>query len=250
VIAGVEYFELPTAHEIGEHDAIAAMQTLAATGFPGDVSVWSGNPLYLGLGDASFWQSSMLEVQGDTYDLAACIESLLLAGINSISEMTDLIALFAGQGQEGVSQAAQVISASLADTSDFFQETYGNVTAGLSDLATAQVLAGKDGDDFSIGEELGFSPNTFINAGKGNDLIIGSRGQGTLDGGSGADDVSFETLSHEDGQTGLTASIFHINSKAQFSASVSGHQINSALFNVEELSLGRHDDTLKIYDLI
>lgn len=49
---------------------------------------------------------------------------------------------------------------------------------------------------------------------------------------------------------GLRAAVFNLDSSAQFAALVEGVDVNSALFNIESLELGRHDDSLEIVDLV
>jgi hypothetical protein len=51
-INGVDYYALPNAHEIGGKDAIKTLESLS--GFSSSPGIWSGNPLYIGLGDGRF----------------------------------------------------------------------------------------------------------------------------------------------------------------------------------------------------
>ena len=63
-IDGEVYYTLPTAHQIGEKDAAETLEQLAM--FSSAPGVWSGNPLFIGLGDSSFWQNTILGDSSDT----------------------------------------------------------------------------------------------------------------------------------------------------------------------------------------
>jgi RTX calcium-binding nonapeptide repeat (4 copies) len=246
-IDGVTYFTLPTAHEIGEKDAIKTLESLS--GFSSSPGIWSGNPLYIGLGDGSFWQSTVLETAGDTYDLIAAAASFWAAGIESLANADDLVSLWYGQGSVGRSDALAQIAASLAATNSFFEAAYGYFgEIGIGGFLGDQIVVGSQGHDFALEEQLGLSWNTFIHGGGGNDLLVGSLGKDTLDGGSDHDEASFYVASGEM-TDGVIASIFNLDSSAEFSTEVAGADLQSFLFNIEELALGRHDDILEIINL-
>jgi len=246
-INGVDYYALPTAHEIGEKDAIETLDSLS--GFSSSPGIWSGNPLYLGLGDGSFWYNTILETDGDTYDLLAAAKSFWIAGIDSLANTDDLVSLWYGQGSAGRAEALNQVAAALTATNSFFESAYGYFgELGVSGLLGDQVVVGSEGSDLSLEEQLGLSWNTFIHGGAGNDLLVGSLGEDTLDGGTDHDDATFYLVSEEMSE-GLHAAIFSLDSDAQFSAEVTGTDLQSFVFNVEELKLGRHDDILEVVDL-
>jgi len=132
IVNGEKYYTLPTLHEIGEKDAAATLGQLSD--FSSAPGIWSGNPLFIGLGDSSFWSGTILEDTSDTYDLIVSMRSLEYAGINSIQNMTDLVALWWGQGGEGREAALMQMAQAIAQTDTFLQEAYGRFGSNVISL--------------------------------------------------------------------------------------------------------------------
>lgn len=72
--------ELPSVHDIGEHDAQETIVSFSDDGLPNDRAIWSGNLLFPGLGDGSFFGDNFLEVDGDSYDLFVAAYATQTAG--------------------------------------------------------------------------------------------------------------------------------------------------------------------------
>ncbi len=251
-IGGQTFYALPTAHEIGVNDATKAMAQLSA--FDSDPGIWSGNPLFLGLGDASFWNENIVNTNnpGHTYDLFAALAAFKSAGLSTFLNggTADLLNLFWSQGQEGRSVAANTVSNAYSEGNAFLTNAYGGyIGSGIAQFLVRDVVVGSNNADAGLEEESLLTYNTFMHAGAGNDLLIGSLGNDLLDGGAGDDDhASFEALS---AGTSLQfeVTLDKIGSNAQFSAEVSAENVQSGLFNIEELHLGVNNDTLTIREL-
>lgn len=246
-VSGEKYYGLPALHEIGEKDAAKTLEQLAM--FSSAPGIWSGNPLFIGLGDSSFWQGTILGDTTDTYDLAVSIKSLIYSGIRSIPNMIDLVSLWWGQGGEGRGLALQNVAQAISSTDTFLQNAYGQYGVNLINLSGSMLVLGSEGDDSNLDQGIGLTADALIHGGSGNDHLYGSSGSDTLDGGTGEDYVSFESGSRSGEYSSLTASILDVQSDADFSALVKGVGTSSAVFNAEDLTLGRYDDTLSIYSL-
>jgi Ca2+-binding RTX toxin-like protein len=254
VIDGVTYFQVPSAHRIGESDATAAMSELSSNGFPGDVSIWSGNPLYLGLGDATFWTENIINDATTTYDLFAAIQAMqvTLGGtvIPSWSNLTDLAGLFFGQGTSGFNSAVQTTYSAMNNSGDFLEAAYNFDFGGIINFWTSAVNTGTSDDDFALESEGALLTNFYVNGGTGDDLIIGSLGRDVIDGDIGDDAVSFENMSTNLANGGgLTVSLFEHDSEIPFSATVrTSNTPNSItyLFSIEDIDLGVEGDTIEI----
>jgi hypothetical protein len=172
-----------------------------------------------------------------------------VAGLDSLANVGDLVSLWYGQGSDGRDAALAQVASSLQATNSFLEDAYGFFgELGIAGLLGDQIVVGSEDTDLSLEERLGFSGNTFIHGGSGDDLLVGWFGKDTLDGGTGADEASFYLVSGNMTE-GLSASLFHLDSSAQFSAEIVGEEVQSFLFNVEELELGRHDDILEVVSL-
>jgi len=74
--------ELLDLHRIGQVDGGRAISDY----FHGDEGGWSGNPLFIFLGDDSFYADRIREDQNDSYDFAAFIES----SESALGEISDI----------------------------------------------------------------------------------------------------------------------------------------------------------------
>jgi Ca2+-binding RTX toxin-like protein len=251
VIDGELYYEIPDAVSIGQTDGTQAILSLNADIPSLDIGteVWSGNPLYLGLGSDKFWKEELLNDTSNTYDVFVAFQAFKVAGISaSLSEIFDLFVQFAsGVPLEGVSASLSANSA----TQDFLNEAYGLGGFSFETIVSSNLAMGSEGDDFAI-ESNGFSDDTFMHGAGGNDLLVGSNGFDILDGGADDDEVSFHDASTNYTSTPLDlhAYIDSRVSDVQFSAVVTGDDIASHIYDVETLSLGQGDDVLHIDELI
>lgn len=251
-INGQVYYILPTAHQIGVNDATEAMSELE--GISSDIGIWSGNPLFLGLGDASFWNENIVNENnpGYTYDLFATLASFKSAGLSTFLNggTADLLDLFWSQGQEGRAAAASTVSNAYTEGNAFLTSAYGGyIGSGIAQFLVREVVVGSDNEDAGLEEGSIFTDNTLIHAGAGDDFLIGSLGNDLLDGGAGDNDfASFEALSSGTSLQ-FQVTLDSIDSTAQFSAEVSAENVQSGLFNIEELHLGVNNDTLIVRQL-
>ncbi|UWQ59337.1 hypothetical protein K3722_04200 [Leisingera caerulea] len=249
VVDGQTLYELPTVHEIGEHDALEAMDVLSV--YSPDPAVWSGNPLFLGLGDGSFWQDNILQNAGDTYNLFTTVESFKRAGLTAFLNggTADLLNLFWSQGESGRDQALNTVSEGYNAANVFLSNAYGGyIGSGLGNMAATSLVIGSEEADFSLEENLMSTPDTFIHGGAGDDLLVGSLGNDLLDGGADNDLATFSDFGNNSSLQ-FTAIIDRVETDAQFSAEVTSEGVNSALFNIEHLTLGINDDVLAINEL-
>ncbi|WP_281855903.1 beta strand repeat-containing protein [Litoreibacter halocynthiae] len=272
IIDGVTYHVLPSARRIGDNDANAYLEALPH--YDIDLSSWSGNGLYLGLGDTSFWRDNILHYVPDpnapdsynapdvydTYDFFAAYNSFASAGFSTLfaGETGDLIDLFTGQGAQGLSNAASAIQSGLSATNTFLLEAYGPFArTGLGSVVTSYVVVGSNNADLDLGGPAGsatLTNNDFIHAGLENDTIFGSAGLDIIDGGEGTDEAVLNTLSQEVG-SGLyyhsgTAVEFN-STEVNFSGLVTTEELISnsnsatnrtALFDIEEIALSELED--------
>ena len=180
---------LPSLGAIGAHDAGATI----AGYFDGDRAGWSGNPLFLFLGDDSFYRSAILHsdatdsLHGDTYDIFAWLDSAERA-LEPVQSLTDLaLKIYQTMGSNGVGLlgTARLIASAMYDTDELIKSTYG--VYGESILTSYTMKLGNN-DDETI---QATSPQKwFIHGGHGDDVVQGGTNDDILDGGVGADILS------------------------------------------------------------
>ncbi len=243
---GQTYYAVPDVFRIGDTDAAEAVANLANF----DPSMWSGNPLFIGLGIEDFWIQNLLADTSSTYDVFAAIEALRIAGFATLNQVSSILGQFTSQGSGGLANSASALSAANTATQTFLDSAYDLGEIPLATLSSSNISLGSDNFDGSI-ESNGFSSDTFMHAGLGNDTLVGSLGRDILDGGEGNDSVSFEDVSLFGGveTIDLTASIYTRFSDVQFAATVVGDGIVSQIYDVENLALGLGDDVLEVQRL-
>ncbi|WP_299155128.1 calcium-binding protein, partial [uncultured Tateyamaria sp.] len=239
---------LPSISDIGERDVTGTFDALAEFGLPTDIAIWSGNLLFPGLGDASFFIDNLLTNAGETYDLFVAAYSTQTAGYGSLfsAGMSSPLALFANRAE---------ISVAISAAFDFLSDAYGSDGSSLAvSLGTSEVVVGSNSADDTLTADSNLTLSTFMHGGGGDDTLLGSLGYDILDGGVGTDSATFEQVA-DLVSSNLMVSIQDVSSAADFSAIVSGNgplpgvDINTTIFNVEELILGSGDDRLVIEDL-
>ena len=125
VIDGVTYHIVPNAHKIGEKDAAKSLQEL--TEYSNDPGIWSGNALYLGLGDTSFWFDEIINDSADTYDFLVSYHSFNVANFSTFfaGGSGDLVSLFFDQGGQGMLDGLSATASGLGAANTFLLEAYG-----------------------------------------------------------------------------------------------------------------------------
>ena len=255
VIDGELYYEIPGAVSIGQTDGTQAILSLNADIPSLDIGteVWSGNPLYLGLGSDIFWNEVLLNDTSNPYNVLVAVQALKVAGISaSFGEILSLFSQFAsGIPLAGAAATLQASSA----TFDYLYEAYGNAGAAhFANLFVSEIVVGSlQGDTFQLYET---ERDIFMHTGVGHDVIYGFSDKasaedvtGIIDGGAGIDLVSYQTSSEI---TGLGYDVFvrSIVRDVPFSAYVDlPYGGLNELFNIEILKLGVSDDTLYIDEL-
>jgi Ca2+-binding RTX toxin-like protein len=226
---------LPTIEGLGAIDAgFGAAANLFNQASPdpssGVYSPWAGTLLFPFLGDSSFYQNWLLNMDtvqgavtnpntnlptsetfksiGGTYDLVASLEAF-----SQTTDSNPFSTVLSGLGKF-VSDPASFISISLqlsAETQSFFQSVYGltsNQVPGIglgtpfAPFGGPVYQAGAIGDDTAlIVDNNGNGVFSVVNAGPGNDRIVVFEAAGLIDGGDGVNTADFTNLV---GQSPLT----------------------------------------------
>ncbi len=172
---------LPSLGIIGETDAGRSINGY----FQGDTAGWSGNPLFIFLGDDSFYRQNILNKDG-TYDILAFIKSstTALGEINSLPDLAYRVAtVLATNGVPGLS-FLQMAYAAMADTAAELSSTYAGIPIPHFITSYNIRLGRVNADDMLSGTG---SDMDLIHGGGGNDTIYGGEGSDIIDGGSGND---------------------------------------------------------------
>jgi len=211
---------LPDLREIGAIDAGAAASEIFELP-TNDYSPWAGTVLFAQIGEDSFFKDWILttdkvsgfKIEPGTYDLATVAKvtadqstpgfALRILVNNELSTALQVQAL----GADAVADAR-----SAADT--FFDQTYG-LTGNVIDIGydifsvgplfalprSATYIVGQLGDDRALAAIDG---QEFVNAGRGDDTIIGAYnfgvenpGLSVIDGGDGIDTIDYSSISEK-----------------------------------------------------
>lgn len=176
----IENSVLPTLHTIGEHDAGVSI----AEYFNGDKAGWSGNPLFIFLGDDSFYRNTIINDAADSYNLSAFISSSV-AALGEVSSLADLAQdMFNVLGSNGIGGLGtlQLAYDAMADSEALIQSLYGVSATNL--LINYTFTLGKyQSDDQLFGDQ----EDDFLHGGGGEDELQGEGGQDIVDGGGGDD---------------------------------------------------------------
>ncbi|AOH85653.1 hypothetical protein AWL63_18625 [Sphingomonas panacis] len=177
---------IPSLRQIGERDAQQSIRDLPLK----DVAIWSGNPLFVLLGDDTFLKENILENTRDSYDFFVMVEaaSRALPTINSIPDL--FFQLWDLLGIEGMPFTA---ASAILEINHFISEAYGgqylsgDVIAALDQRDIWAARQNADGN-ISLNDDVGI-----IHAGNGNDSITVFKNAALIDGGSGVDSIEFKT---------------------------------------------------------
>ena len=248
---------LPDINRIGEHDAQAVIDTLGSAGLPNDRALWSGNLLFPGLGDGTFFEANFLESEGDTYDLFTAAYATQRAGYLD----------FLGAGASSIFTLysnKETINDVIFKATSFLGDAYGFEGYTMArGLGLGSAIAGRANESDQLTGTAGID---FIHSGGGNDTIYLSESSGTvigfssdlIDGGAGTDTVALAAAGAGEQDAPLTVVMRSgydgsvVTTTTNYSADVylgTGTENSSYLFNVEEISLGSESDLLIIHDL-
>jgi|GEM_PF-1225594 len=250
---------VPSLRRIGEFDASSvvnpdALGQFVPSGSSADIAIWSGNPLFVALGDASFLSTNILGGSEGTYNLIAMIQAAkaALPGFAGEATLSNLFAqildLLEIDIVDGISAAAQAV----LGINEFWFENYGaNLTSLDSILSLGDDLALVARQDFSGIISINSDVN-IVHAGNRDDTILLKAQATILDGGTGTDSISFESI----GALNLTFEEWE--SLQEYSGTISEETVNSisripigraTLFNIENITLSRSSDTVTIDSL-
>ena len=233
---------LPTLAEIRVTDSQAIVDSLNGNSYNVDLPVWSGNLLFVGLGDTTALEENLIPAgSDDAYDIFAAVHAMQSVGIwtlggNFLSSLGTLASNLPS------------ISSATASIEAFVDDIYGD---WLPAIGTSIVTVGQQGNYGDVIDVGSSTSNDIIHASYGGDFLIGSDGNDLLDGGDGLDAVSFERTSVENENRSITLSLHSGSGVSGFSgvAQWDGTSDQTALFNVEEVSLGNGSDTLIVESL-
>lgn len=238
---------VPDLHQVGEKDANEAIKGY----FSGQLGGWSGNLLFMFLGDASFYRDNILNSELGTYDFATMIKSAV-AAVGPAADLSDLL----GKAWESFDLAFDAVSSNgqsligdasifadvLTETSAFLNTHYG---IGLADIGKSNYILGLSGTENETLDST--SQDDYINAGGGNDTIRGGTGIDLIDGGSGRDVVDYGEM-----DTRIAISTENLAGGGARLLVTKGSQGSSqgadTLVDVERVVLGSRNDTVAFGD--
>lgn len=243
VINGIEndasHF-LPDLATIGRVDAAESTRS-----FPnGDAAAWSGNLLFVALGNRSFFDSFLLHTDQrdptDPYDFLAAIHSAnhaggVTAGGFTLAGFAQFISTGLGLAiGPGATLDLSLMAGVSASAVSYFTGMYGQSPYYLDYNGTVLDVQGQTS---SI---TGTSGGELIYGADGSDIINLTAGSDIIDGGSGYDTAQYT------GDASLSVLIETRTSVASYLGSVSGSGVNSDLYRVEKLITGSGNDTFMI----
>lgn len=181
--------QLPSLYQVGLLDAGPAI----ANYFHGDPAGWSGNPLFLFLGEDRFFRGTILHeptsteptpsLPEDRYDLLAFIESSVtaLGDVDSLASLSKRIYDTTVSTGVGPLNTIGIVSSAMFDAETLLEKYYGHPLSYL--MTGCHIELGKSGsDDISAG-----TTSWLIDGGAGNDTISGGSSDDILDGGGDSD---------------------------------------------------------------
>lgn len=235
--------ELPDLDRIATFDAHEVVTELQGEGFDVDIEVWSGNLLFVGLGNTNPFEENLLD-PGNSYDLTVALQSLVTAGLDTLTLASFGSLWHGGSPGQSSGEATGLLYS-------YIHETYGTVGStsllfqDLNRFSEGGIQAGRQGNV----EDLitGGNDDNIIHAGGGDDIIVGSAGTDFVDGGQGTD---FFDLS--DYSVGVYFQVPAV--LAQGSVAYSGHVTaygpngitSTDLFSIENIRLTDRSDNVII----
>ena len=227
---------LPTLAQIGQRDATKSVEA-----FPNaDAAAWSGNILFVPLGDRSFLDQYLLSNAADPYNLLAAFHSAYRAGGITYDNLT--LGGFMTAFGTGISMAfgagatidASLIASAGNSIASYFTSMYGSSAAYLPLHGITVDVLGRSGTI------SGTSNGELIYGADGADTFALTAGSDILDGGSGNDTALYQ------GSSSMSVVIGPRTSAAAYVGNVFGAGGDISLFNVEHIVTGSGQDSFKI----
>ena len=244
VLAGT----LPTLENIAQTDKQEIIDSLNSNGYAVDDAVWSGNLLFVGLGEDGPLNDGLLSDSRYTYDLFAAASAMQSVGLVTTATSTwDSVWANLGFPLSTAANAASSID-------QFLTAAYGEWAPTSLQLfgfgILGSVIVDRQGDhDGIIPHDFG-THDDFVNAGAGNDEFVGTFGNDLLDGGAGYDEISFEAESNTPDDVSIDLFLQSDGTQGVPFSGVAiwgnGGQDQSILFNIESVTLGVNDDVLHV----
>lgn len=238
-VSGEAAGRLPTLLEIYGHDAGAVVDVLNEENFDVGIEVWSGNLLFVGLGEDKPLHDNLLEIPADSYDLFVALHV-------SLTLTDDLLRAFVSSVYNGpaLSFPLSTVLDAYASINDFVENAYGDHDAVRLLLSAEYVFDMVDHSTLGDAIAPEAVSSQIIHAGALDDEILGSDRRDLIDGGTGEDHVTFAGVAAYAG--GALVRLSTVESLVPYSgylttrSGAGTHQ--TYLYDVERLTLGEGDD--------
>ncbi len=187
----VDLKRLPDIARIGDRDASQTVD-----GIPGvDRAAWSGNILFLALGQNEPFKSTLLEKPGDTYDLLAAMKSGFKAfGKPSSEWFSQLKLVWNPEGDTAPWYKAwytgnfSSFTTAMSESNSFLKASYGGIAPVIGTLTTERIYLGTLNKDSRV---EGSSSGDYQIGGDKNDTLLSSAGNDIMDGRGGKDTADY-----------------------------------------------------------
>ncbi|UWU23038.1 hypothetical protein N2601_08860 [Rhizobium sp. CB3060] len=183
--------KMPDLHTIGVEDASASISQY----FNGDQSGWSGNPLFLFLGDDSFYRNTILHLTnqndplaGDSYDFMTFVKSSIdaLGPVKSLSDLAVNVIKTMQTNGLGLLGTTSLVLKDMHESDLLIKKETGSYAATIVSEYTVKLGTNVGQDNLGADDD---GEAWFINGGAGDDEIAGNTSPDTLIGGLGNDVV-------------------------------------------------------------
>lgn len=248
--------KIPSLRRIGENDAEQSIRTLGQL-FPSlgpvDIAIWSGNPLFIGLGDSYFLEKNILDRNEGAYDFVAMVAAIKEALPDlSFTTLKD----FFVQALDALKIGFEDLAANALDAA-MKVETFWFEQYGLNRAALEAALGAEGGSVFASPERTSdgrrlLQDIALVHTGTLDDKVTQEASSSIIDGGTGVDTVEFVT------SNSLVIDFEEVKSKQSYSGRVREgkfepvfeiSKIRASLFNFEKIILSKFSDTLAISSL-
>lgn len=222
---------LPSIIKIATDDA---SKTVA--GIPGaDAAVWSGNALFLALGQDKPFKDTLLEQPGDTYDLLTAIKCGIEAAgpVKTWGQQIDLMLKSASQNTLDIGGTSRLFGSVILEANAFLKAAYGGIAPLLGALTTERIFIGRLNEASTI---EGSSSGDYQIGGNKDDVLRSSAGNDIMDGRKGND-----TADYSNSENAINVTVKDAAGTSKFTAGVTGYGID-ALYNIETIVGSKFDD--------
>lgn len=245
---------IPTIREIGQYDITNTANSI----FGGNEAGWSGNPLFVMLGDSSFFNNNIIESDGDTYDALAMLRSsasalgATLTGATAFYDigmkMKDLLI-----GPASTTSVSDLVTVS-ENLFSFFSRSYGDSFQLIPNIIemsiTGNIELGREGISESI---FLANPSGIANAGDLDDYISVTSFRGLIDGSSGFDTINYVASNSLKLDIGNATQNDGAAATANFIGTISNGVVAAGpaanityIFNTENIILSTFDDIVHV----